>query len=199
MMPELDHLLASPWAYAVVMALILCDVYLPVLPSGTSLIVATVYAHTGATNEFVLLGCAALASTLGDWLAFRLAARGGSTRIRARLARWRRVARADDRLRATLRGNLGRTVVFARFIPAGRCVVTFASGSDPAIRHRAFQPWSAVAALCWATYTVGLGYLNVLLFQTAWVSAVVAVAALITVGALLARTRLSAELDGSAR
>ncbi|MGH8877015.1 MAG: DedA family protein [Stackebrandtia sp.] len=193
MWPEIDQLLASPWAYAVVMALILCDVYLPVLPSGTSLIVATVYAHAGATDEFVLLGCAAVASTVGDWLAFRLAARG-SGRIRARLVRWRRVARADDRLRATLRQHTGRSVVFARFIPAGRCLVTLTCGSDPRITSRRFQPWSALAAVCWAAYTVGLGYLNVLLFHTTWVSAVVAVTALFTVGTLLARSRLSAEL-----
>lgn len=193
MWPDIDHLLASPWVYLVVMALIMCDVYLPVLPSGTSLIVATVYAHTGATNELALLGCAALASTTGDWLAFRLASRG-SGRLRARLARRPSLARADDRLRSMLRHHTGRSVVFARFVPAGRCVVTFACGSDPDISARRFQPWSAVAAICWATYTVGLGYLNALLFHTTWISAVVAVVALFTVGMLLARTRPAAEL-----
>lgn len=194
MWPDIDQLLASPWVYLVVMALIMCDVYLPVLPSGTSLIVATVYARTGATDELALLGCAAFASTLGDWVAFRLASRG-SGRLRARLARRPRLARVDDRLRTTLRHHTGRTVVFARFVPAGRCVVTFACGSDPEIPVRRFQPWSAVAAVCWATYTVGLGYLNALLFHTTWISAVVAVAALLTVGTLLARTRPAAGLS----
>lgn len=193
MWPEIDQLLASPWVYLVVMALIMCDVYLPVLPSGTSLIVATVYAHTGATNELALLGCAAVASTVGDWLAFRLASRSG--RFRARLARRPRLARVDDRLRATLRHRTGRSIVFARFVPAGRCLVTFACGSDPEISVRRFQPWSALAAACWATYTVGLGYLNALLFHTTWISAVVAVLALFTVGTLLARTRPAAKLS----
>lgn len=193
MWPDIDQLLASPWVYVVVMALIMCDVYLPVLPSGTSLIVATVYAHTGATSELALLGCAALASTAGDWLAFRLASRSG--RIRARLARRPRLARVDGRLRRTLRHHTGRSVVFARFVPAGRCVVTFACGSDPEITVRRFQPWSALAAVCWATYTVGLGYLNALLFHTTWISAVVAVVALFTVGMLLARTRPAAGLS----
>lgn len=192
MWPDLAPILGSPWIYLVIIALVLCDVYLPVLPSGTTLILATVYAHTGHTSEIILLMIAAGASTLGDHLAFR-AARAGGPRLRRLVARAPRLARADERFRAMVRNRTGRAVVFARFVPAGRCLVTVTAGSDPDLPLRRFQPWSAVAAMAWAGYTVGLGYLNALLFHTTWVSAVTAVGSLFVVGTLLARTRPAAE------
>jgi membrane protein DedA with SNARE-associated domain len=191
--PDVDQLLTSPWVYLAVMALIMCDVYLPMLPSGTTLVVATVYAHNGGTSEWLLLACAAVASTLGDLVAFGLAERG-SDRIRRVLNRLPRLSRADARLRGTLRRHTGRTVVFARFVPAGRCVVTFGCGTDPQLPLRRFQPWSAVAAISWASYTVGLGHLNALLFHTSWFSALTAVISLVVVGTLLARSRPAAAL-----
>jgi len=191
---DLDPILASPWIYLAVMALIMVDVYLPITPSGTTLIAASVYAYSGETSLVVLLLCAATASTLGDAVAFRVARRGSGA-IGRLVARHRLAERADDRLRSTLRRNLGRTIVFARFVPAGRMIVTFTSGTDAQVSHARFQPWSALAAVCWASYTVGLGCLNAMLFDTTWVAAVTAVVSVTVIGAVLARARPAASLS----
>ncbi|MGH8882449.1 MAG: DedA family protein, partial [Stackebrandtia sp.] len=162
-----EPLLTSPWVYVALVALILCDVYLPVLPSGTTLGLATVYAHSGHHSVALLWLIGAGASTVGDFLAFR-AVRRGSGRIRSLLARNRRIAQADARVRDMLRRRTIRTVMLARFLPAGRCLATVGCGSDPRIAWRRFQTGSALAAVAWSTYTVGVGYLNALLFHTSW-------------------------------
>lgn len=196
MVNEIASILSSPWMYALVMVSIILDVYVPVLPSGSLLIVAVVYAThgDGGLGQIVLLGLGgAVASTLGDNLAYRVVRRGTGFADRW-LARLPRVRRANDRMRHAMRTRTRLTMSFARLIPTGRTVAVIVAATDPELPRFRFQRASANAALIWATYTVGLGYLNALLFDTAWVSVVVGLAAAFAVGTVLARSRRAVAL-----
>jgi membrane protein DedA with SNARE-associated domain len=129
----------------------------------------------------VLTLCAATASVLGDLVAYRLAWRGGARLDRA-LARSRRLRAAQERLGSALARGGGALVVLARFAPAGRSVVSLGAG---AAHHRArdFLPWSALAGLSWAAYSVALGYFGAHWLGATWLATAVSVGALFAAGA----------------
>ncbi|MFC4331957.1 MULTISPECIES: DedA family protein [Streptomyces] len=189
-------LTGTPWIYVAVTLSVLLDVFLPVLPSGVLIVTAATAAAagTGAAAGHVphdvpdilaLILCAATASVLGDLFAYRLARRGGERLDRA-LARSRRLSTAQERLGAALaRGGGGALVVIARFAPAGRSVVSFSAGAAQR-RVREFLPWSALAGLSWAGYSVALGYFGTRWLGAAWLATCVSVAALFAAGAAAA-------------
>ncbi|GGZ22269.1 membrane protein [Streptomyces inusitatus] len=201
MLESLGSLTSSPWIYAVVALSVLLDVFLPVLPSGVLVIaVATAAAAGSATattvagaaeqvprevpSLLILVLCAATASVLGDLIAYRLARRGGHRFDRA-IAKSRRLTSAQARLGATLSRGGGALVVIARFAPAGRSVVSLSAGAT----HRKvkdFLPWSALAGVAWAGYSVSLGYFGGQWLGASWVGAAVSVLALFGAGALAA-------------
>jgi membrane protein DedA with SNARE-associated domain len=182
---SLGSLVGSPWIYAVVALSVLLDVFLPVLPSGVLVITAATAAAAGTAADvpdiLVLTLCAATASVLGDLVAYRLAWRGGARLDRA-IARSRRLKSAQERLGAALARGGGALVVLARFAPAGRSVVSLGAG---AARHRArdFLPWSALAGLSWAAYSVALGYFGAHWLGATWLATAVSVGALFAAGA----------------
>ncbi|MFK4148175.1 DedA family protein [Streptomyces sp. NPDC004065] len=188
---------SAPWIYGVVALSVLLDVFLPVLPSGVLIVTAATAAAAGsaagsgvATGQvphdvpdiLALILCAATASVLGDLVAYRLARRGGGRLDRA-ISRSRRLSTAQERLGAALsRNGGGALVVLARFAPAGRSVVSFSAGATHR-RVREFLPWSALAGLAWATYSVALGYFGTRWLGAAWLATAVSVAALFGAGA----------------
>jgi membrane protein DedA with SNARE-associated domain len=184
------HVLNGPWVYGVITLSVLLDVFLPVLPSGVLVISAATAGATktaGVTSLLdvaALLGCAAAASTLGDIAAYRLAWRGGDWLDR-KLARSRRLTAAQQRLGDVLNQGGGALVVLARFAPAGRSVVSLGAGAAHR-RAKEFLPWSALAGLAWAAYSVGLGYLGGAWLGASWLSAAMSVLALTGAGALAA-------------
>ncbi|MCX4822800.1 VTT domain-containing protein [Streptomyces sp. NBC_01142] len=201
MLESVGSLTGSPWIYAVVALSVLLDVFLPVLPSGVLVITAATAAAAGSTTAtsvaeaagqvprevpslLVLTLCAATASVLGDLVAYRLAWRGGDRLDRA-IARSRRLTRAQERLGTALSRGGGALVVIARFAPAGRSVVSLGAG---AAHHKVkeFLPWSALAGLVWASYSVGLGYFGGQWLGASWVGAAVSVLALFGAGAVAA-------------
>src|SRR5690606_23736762 len=140
---------------------------------------ATAAAASTATDMpdiVVLTLCAATASVLGDLVAYRLAWRGGPRLDRA-IARSRRLTRAQERLGAALARGGGALVVLARFAPAGRSVVSLGAGAAHR-RPRDFLPWSALAGLTWAAYSVALGYFGAHWLGATWVATAVSVGAL---------------------
>ncbi|MZF83895.1 VTT domain-containing protein [Streptomyces sp. SID5643] len=185
MLEDLGSLIGSPWIYAVVALSVLLDVFLPVLPSGVLVITAATAAAAGTAADvpdiLVLTLCAATASVLGDLLAYRLAWRGGARLDRA-ISRSRRLTTAQDRLGAALARGGGALVVLARFAPAGRSVVSLGAGAARR-RVRDFLPWSALAGLTWAAYSVALGYFGAHLLGASWVATAVSVGALFGAGA----------------
>ncbi|CAL9587525.1 hypothetical protein SUDANB105_05155 [Streptomyces sp. enrichment culture] len=191
MLESVGSLTGSPWIYAVVAVSILFDVFVPVLPSGVLVIMAaTAAAGTGAATGEVppdvpdilaLTLCAATASVLGDLVAYRLAWRGGARLDRA-IARSPRLRLAQERLGTALARGGGALVVLARFAPAGRSVVSLGAGAARR-RARDFLPWSALAGLSWATYSVALGYFGAHWLGTSWLATGVSVLALFAAGA----------------
>lgn len=178
--------------YAMVAASVLLDVFLPVLPSGVLVITAATAAAAGtgaATGKvpgevpdlLLLTLVAATASVLGDMVAYRLAWRGGARLDRA-IARSRRLTSAQERLGSALAHGGGPLVVLARFAPAGRSVVSFVAGAAHR-RVREFLPWSALAGLAWAAYSVALGYYGAQWLGTTWLATGVSVLALFAAGA----------------
>ncbi|MCW8384391.1 DedA family protein [Streptomyces justiciae] len=183
-------LTGSPWIYALVAASVLLDVFLPVLPSGVLVITAATAAAAGTAagkvpadvpDILLLTLCAATASVLGDLVAYRLAWRGGDRLDRA-IARSRRLTTAQERLGSALARGGGPLVVLARFAPAGRSVVSFVAGAAHR-RIREFLPWSALAGLAWAAYSVALGYYGAQWLGTTWLATGVSVLALFGAGA----------------
>ncbi|MFF5492647.1 DedA family protein [Streptomyces aquilus] len=183
-------LIGSPWIYALVAASVLLDVFLPVLPSGVLVITAATAAAAGTAagkvpadvpDILLLTLCAATASVLGDLVAYRLAWRGGDRLDRA-IARSRRLTTAQERLGSALARGGGPLVVLARFAPAGRSVVSFVAGAAHR-RIREFLPWSALAGLAWAAYSVALGYYGAQWLGTTWLATGVSVLALFGAGA----------------
>ncbi|MFJ5971573.1 DedA family protein [Streptomyces sp. NPDC093060] len=167
---------------------VLLDVFVPVLPSGVLVITAATAAAAGsgaATGDvpdiFALILSAATASVLGDLVAYRLAWRGGERLDRA-IARSRRLTAAQERLGEALSRGGGALVVLARFAPAGRSVVSFCAGAAHR-RARDFVPWSALAGLSWAAYSVALGYYGARWLGATWLATGVSVAALFGAGA----------------
>lgn len=198
MLESVAALTSSPWIYAVVALSVLLDVFLPLLPSGVLVITAATAAAAGSTTVsgagegtreqvpslVVLILCAATASVLGDLVAYRLAWRGGDRLDRA-IARSRRLTTAQERLGAALSRGGGALVIIARFAPAGRSVVSLGAGAAHR-RKRDFLPWSALAGLAWAGYSVGLGYFGGRWLGSTWFGTAVSVLALFVAGALAA-------------
>ncbi|MCZ4512951.1 hypothetical protein O3Q52_33295, partial [Streptomyces sp. ActVer] len=73
-------------------------------------------------------------------------------------------------------------VVLARFAPAGRSVVSLGAGAANR-RVREFLPWSILAGLAWAAYSVGLGYFGGQWLGATWLATGVSLVALFGAGA----------------
>ncbi|WP_405493315.1 DedA family protein [Streptomyces sp. NBC_00096] len=195
MLETLGSLTSSPWIYALVALSILLDVFLPVLPSGVLVITAAAAAAAaGAAGPvpvqaqvpdiLALLVTAVTASVLGDMAAYRLARRGGARLDRA-IARSRRLTRAHERLGTALARGGGALVVVARFAPAGRSVVSLGAGKTQR-EVKEFLPWSVLAAIAWAGYSIALGYFGTQWLGATWLGTAVSVIALFAAGALAA-------------
>ncbi|WP_406738626.1 VTT domain-containing protein [Streptomyces sp. NBC_00853] len=203
MFETLGSLTASPWIYALVAVSIVLDVFLPVLPSGVLVITAAAAAAAaGATGPvsvsvsvsvpvpeqvpdiLLLLVIATTASVLGDMAAYRLGRRGGARLDRA-IARSRRLTRAHERLGTALARGGGALVVVARFAPAGRSVVSLGAGKTQR-KVAEFLPWSVLAGMAWAGYSVALGYFGTQWLGTQWLGTALSVVALFAAGALAA-------------
>ncbi|MFC9128455.1 DedA family protein [Streptomyces sp. NPDC057099] len=185
MLEQVGSLIGSPWIYAVVALSILLDVFLPVLPSGVLVITVATAAAAGTATDvpdiLALTLCAATASVLGDLVAYRLAWRGGARLDRA-ISRSRRLTAAQERLGTALARGGGALVVLARFAPAGRSVVSLGAGAAHR-RARDFLPWSALAGLTWAAYSVALGWFGAHWLGASWLATAVSVGALFGAGA----------------
>ncbi|MFJ8779287.1 MULTISPECIES: DedA family protein [unclassified Streptomyces] len=190
MLENLGSLTGSPWIYAMVALSVLLDVFVPLLPSGVLVITAATAAAAGSAatgkvpDVMALILCATTASVLGDLAAYRLAFRGGERLDRA-IARSRRLTTAQERLGDALSAGGGALVVLARFAPAGRSVVSLLAGTAHR-RARDFLPWSALAGLSWAAYSVALGYFGAHWLGATWLATGVSVAALFGAGAAAA-------------
>ncbi|AXI77701.1 DedA family protein [Peterkaempfera bronchialis] len=177
-------LLSSSWIFILAFAAVLGDAFLPLIPSGTMVIMAVLKtADLDGAPVLLALGVAT-ASFLGDLLLLRIA-RHGAPWVQARLDRRPQWAGATSKVQQALETRAARTVIVARFVPAGRTVLDLAMGASA--NPRRFKRWSALAALLWAAYIVTLGWLNSHWFDTAWLSLAVSCAAATGISASIAR------------
>ncbi len=153
----LDEFSSNWWFLLIIFAVALLDSVLPIVPGETTVIAGGVAAGAGnQTLAFVILA-GAIGAFLGDNLAYAIGDKF-EPRVQAWAARKpNRAARIDSAgLQIKKRG--GMLLITARFIPGGRTILTLSSGITQQPRLW-FAAWVAVAAVIWATYAAGLGYL----------------------------------------
>jgi membrane-associated protein len=153
----------SPVTYLVVFVSTWFDVVLPLIPSETIVIGASVLAAQGDLLIFVIVPAAALGAFVGDNIAYGL----------GRLVGWPIANRLfkGDKARSRLvwaEGAIQRRgatlIVVGRFLPGGRSATTFAAGTL-GMAYRRFLPADAGAAIAWAVYISMLGYVGGETFQ----------------------------------
>jgi membrane-associated protein len=147
---------ASGSAYAILFVLALLDAILPVVPSETSVITAGVVASQGDLSLPIVILVAAAGAFAGDNIAYWLGHRFGQ-RITDRFFSSEKSRERVDWAHRQVQERGGELIVIARFIPAGRTVVTLSAGTL-AYPYRKFILFDAIAASTWASYAALLGY-----------------------------------------
>ncbi len=127
---------------------------------------------------------AATASVLGDMAAFRLAWRGGDRLDRA-IARSHRLTTAQERLGAALSRGRRRPLRHRALRPGGPSIVSLGAGAAHR-KLREFLPWSVLAGLAWAGYSVALGYFGGQWLGATWLATGVSLLALFAAGSVAA-------------
>jgi membrane-associated protein len=173
---------SSPATYAIVFAVAGMDVLLPLIPSETMVLAASVLAAQGDLLIWLIVPAVALGAFLGDnasyWLGRRVGDPVAKRFFHSEKARGR-LQYAEKAIRE--RGAL--LIVASRFIPGGRTATTFASGTLE-MAYRRFLVADAVAATAWALYISMLGYLGGSSFQgNLWLPLLVAFGVASLVGA----------------
>ena len=149
-------LMASPLLYPLLAGLGALDGVLPMIPSEAVVLTAGVFAHTGTPGLLLVVLATAAGVFAGDHLAYGLARSIFGPRLIGRSRRLRRAVAAAGR---HLDQRAGLLIVTSRFLPGGRVTMNAACGTARLPLSR-FTPASAIAALAWAAYTVGLGFLG---------------------------------------
>lgn len=154
---KLDDWASNWWFLLVIFGIAFLDSVIPVVPSETAVIIGGVVAgQTGEQNILLVIAFGAVGAFLGDNTAYEI---GGRFRpwIERRAARREKLAKRLDWARDQIATRGGLLLITARFIPGGRTALTLTSGITHQPR-RWFAGWVAIAAVIWATYAGGLGY-----------------------------------------
>ncbi len=156
LMTAFGPLTTSPLLYPLLAGLCSLDGVLPMIPSEAAILAAGVFAHGGTPSLVLVVVTTALGVFLGDHLAYGLSRSVLGPRLINRSQRLRRAVAGTGR---QLDRRAGLLIVTSRFLPGGRVTMNLACGTAGLPLSR-FSPASAVAALAWAAYTAGLGYLG---------------------------------------
>lgn len=188
-------------AYALVAVVVLAESVLLIgafVPTLTLLLTAGALSRAGTLHLAAVVAVAATTVVCGDALGHRmgrvLGARLDTGRLGRRLptAVWRTV-------RALLARRGGQTVLICRFLPLARTVAPYLVGAS-GLRYRRMAPYSALAAVMWATGEAGAGYLaadwleRVITMGTTGVIVVVVAVALVVLVSARARRGFDALL-----
>lgn len=148
-------LAGSPWAYAVLAALLVVDGFFPFVPGETLVVTLAVLSATAhGPNLWIVVAVGIVASTLGDAIAFAIGRRVG-------VGRWnwmrrRRVARA---LAWAHRGFVNRPATLmltAKFVPVGRVAVTMTAGAT-GFPVRRYLVLAVTASAVYTSFHVAVG------------------------------------------
>jgi len=154
----LKDLSSSPWFYLVIAVGVTLDSVLPVMPSETLVIAGGVAAGLGDLSIGLVILTAFVGAVAGDHLSYLVGRRASGWFVQ----RAEKKEKTANRLRWAsnqIRVRGGLLLVTARFVPAGRTVLTLASGIT---RQRLawFTSWVILAVSIWATYASLLGYIG---------------------------------------
>lgn len=149
-------LMTSPLLYPLLVMLTSLDGVVPMVPSEAVVLAAGVFAHAGTPIPVLVVVASALGVFVGDHLAYGLSRSILGPRL---INRSPRVIRAVASAHRQLERRPALLIVMSRFLPGGRVIINLASGAAGLPLSR-FTPASAIAALAWAAYTVGLGYVG---------------------------------------
>ena len=155
---------ASGWAYAILFVLAFLDALIPIVPSETSVITAGVLASSGELSLAMVVLFAATGAFAGDNTSYLIGRRFGP-RIEERFFRSEKAKERVDWAHRQVDERGGELIVIARFIPAGRTVVTLSCGTL-GYAWRRFVLFDAIAATTWALYASLLGYVGGHTFET---------------------------------
>jgi membrane-associated protein len=149
---------ASPWTYAVILAVAALDAVLPLVPSEATVISAGVLAGAGDLQLAFVIAAGAAGAYAGDSSAYWLG-RGLDERLERRLFRGAKGAERRAWAEGALDRHGGPLIFGARFIPGGRTATTVTAGALT-MRWARFAAFAAVAAIGWASYAALLGYIG---------------------------------------
>ena len=152
-----EYVSGSPWTYAFLFGIAALDVILPLVPSETSVILGGVLAATGDLSLFGVILFAAGGAILGDNVAYVIGRTAGN-RVATRFFTGEREKKLDW-AEKQIQERGGYLIIVARFIPAGRTVVTLACGLLEMSWHR-FIAFDIAAGVLWASYAALLGYVG---------------------------------------
>ena len=154
----LDQISSHWWFLLVIFAIAFLDAVIPIVPSETCVIIGGVAASQGTQNIFLVIAAGAAGAFLGDNTAY-LIGRRASGWFHRRAERKPKFARrmAWAQMQILQRGGL--LLITARFIPAGRTILTLSCGVTRQ-NHWWFIRWVALATIIWATYAAMLGYVG---------------------------------------
>jgi membrane-associated protein len=153
----LEEISAEWWFLLVILVIAYLDSVIPLVPSETAVIIGGVAAGSGDQRILLVIAAGALGAFLGDNTAYligRWFAPWFEHRAETNEKSRRRLTWAHDQIQK--RGGL--LLITARFIPGGRTAMTVTSGVTQQ-KWPWFAAWDLVAALIWATYAAGLGYI----------------------------------------
>ncbi|MDT0213161.1 VTT domain-containing protein [Rothia sp. ARF10] len=148
---------AALWVLPALFLLATFDALLPPVPSDSVVITLAAFGAASGSPHLLALGAVAAAGAfLGDNLTFAVARRSGLTRLRTNPRP--KVRNAFLRAEAELDRRGALAIVLARYIPVGRVGVNVTAGAGT-FSQRRFVLLSAMAAISWAAYSVGIGAL----------------------------------------
>jgi membrane protein DedA with SNARE-associated domain len=154
----LDSVSASPWTYAVILAVAALDAVFPLVPSEATVISAGVLAGAGDLQIGLVIAAGAAGAYAGDSSAYLLGRRFDH-RLERLLFRGDKGASRRAWAERTLERHGGPLIFGARFIPGGRTATTVSAGLLGMWWLR-FAAFAAAAAVSWAMYAALLGYIG---------------------------------------
>ena len=145
----------AAWVYPAMLGLAVIDGFFPPLPSESVVITLAVAARTSGSPWLPgILVAAIVGAWCGDQIAYQIGRTVGTERIRVlRTQRGRATVRWARRALARRGASF---IIAARYIPVGRVAVNMTAGAVRYPRRR-FMGYSAIAAVVWGFYAVGVG------------------------------------------
>lgn len=149
---------SQPWVPLVLLVFCAIDGLFPPVPSESLVVgLAAIAVATGQPALWLILLVATVGAALGDLTAYALGRRVGTERFA--WMRRTRVASAISRAGRALDRRSASFIITGRFVPVGRVAVNLTAGAS-GMPLRRFAPLSVIAALLWATFSVGMGLLG---------------------------------------